>query len=175
MARDWGLDSDPMPSGWPSKAMLAHELPEVVGARDEGWFLAPDAPMWAFLPAVWPPEHRRWLEDRSIRWTRISCSGAPSTTVPWSAWGYFEHERDTNDLLTASSVPPRPAGRLWLLRVPEVLRDLDSTMDSLAEGAVQAGIALTCSRDFVEFVEATIEDWFETRQAASPLPTDPSR
>ena len=174
MPRDWGLNSDSMRSGWPSTAMLAHELPDVLKARDEGWYLAPDAPMWAFLPAVWPAEHRRWLEDRSIRWTRVSCSGPPSTEVPWSAWDYLEHERDVNELLTASSVPPRPAGRLWLLRPPQVFPDLDSTIDSLAEGAVQAEIALTCSREFVEFVEATIDGWFEPRQGL-PSPTNPIR
>ena len=162
MTRDWAR-LRPIRNGWPSEAVLAHELPEVLKARDEGWFLASDAPMWAFLPAVWPAEHRRWLPDRSIRWTRISCSGAPSTDVPWSAWDYFEHERDINELLTASSVPPRPAGRLWLLRTPEAFRDLDSTIDSLAESAVRVEIALCCSQDFVEFVETSIDDWFETR------------
>ena len=164
MTRDWGLDSEPMRSGWPSKAMLAHELPEVLEARDEGWFLTSDAPMWAFLPAVWPAAHRRWIPDRSIRWARMSCAGGPTTDMPWSAWDYVEHERDINDLLTASSVPPRPAGRLWLLRTPRAFRDLDSTIDSLAKSALRAEIALCCSQELVEFVETTVVDWFGTRK-----------
>lgn len=106
----------------------------------------------------------------------VACSGAPSTEVPWSAWDYAKHECDINELLSASSVPPRPAGRLWLLRPhpPPISRDFASTVDSLAEGAVRAEIALTSSRAFVEFVEATIEGWFETPQGL-PSPTNPSR
>jgi hypothetical protein len=88
--------------------------------------------------------------------------------VPWSAWDYVEHERGINELLAASGVPPRPAGRLWLLRTPEALRDLDSAIDSLAASAVRAEIALCCSRALVEFVERTIEDWFETRRRQVP-------
>lgn len=48
---------------WPS----ATELAEVVFLAQEGWVVAPDVPFLAFLPAIWPPEHRGWVPDRVPR------------------------------------------------------------------------------------------------------------
>ena len=37
------------------------ELPEVVAAGRQGFAPAPEAPMWCFLPVVWPDAHRAWV------------------------------------------------------------------------------------------------------------------
>ncbi len=159
-ARDWGVDTEPIPSSWPRAALPAAQLPEVLTARGDHWFLAPDAPMWAFLPAVWPPRHRRWLEDRSIRWVRISCSGSPPVQLPWSAWDHLQSERDVNELLLSCSVPARPPARLWLLRPPTTFPDLDSAVGRIADTVARSGLDVRCSPELVELTERVVGDLF---------------
>ena len=95
-------------------------LPEVAELVAEGWVLAPDAPVWAFLPAIWPPKRRTWVVDRSTRYAdsyEISTGGVVRAEhAAMSVDDVAEIERDRDDLAAAAGCPGRPHDRLWLLR-----------------------------------------------------------
>lgn len=118
--RDWNDDPpSTLSQPGPRLSLGPAELPEVRALLDAGWQLAPDAPVWAFLPAVWPPEHRTWVFDRSTRTcieTIETASGRTSRVVPWTKADYAEVDTDLGALCTDAGVPARPRGRLWLLR-----------------------------------------------------------
>jgi len=52
--------------------------------------------------------------------------GGPVCRHPWTAGMHFDAERDANKMLVAAGLPPRPAGRLWVLRPAARFPDLDS-------------------------------------------------
>ncbi len=168
MTGDWGRDELPLRGEWPTTSLPADRLPGVLAARAEGWTLAPDAPVWAFLPAVWPPEHRCWVEDRSVRYVRVTCTGAPPVSIPWSAWDHVEGERDVNELLVESGVPPRPAGRVWLLRPPPGWPDLDTVLRSVTGAADAAGVEGACSPPFVAVTVEVLRSRDPTSSGRSP-------
>jgi len=156
MAREWCEGVEQVRSCWPVEPLPPERLPEVVAAQRDGWFLAPDAPLWAFLPAVWPTAHRRWIEDRSARYTTISCSGSDPVTLPWSAWDFFEVEREINDMLVDSGVPPRPAGLLWLLRPPHLFGRVEDVLTHLTDQAQAGDVPVMCCPSFVDLCEAEV-------------------
>ena len=96
--------------------------------------------MWTFLPAVWPASARAWILDTRIRHARISCDGKPAQVVPWCTADYFQVEADANELLVECGLPPRPAGRLWLLKSPPDQRSLHGTLELLVKSATAAGL-----------------------------------
>jgi Family of unknown function (DUF5956) len=159
----WGPDEDPLRDDWPAAPLPPEHLPAVLAARADGWFLAPDAPLWSFLPAVWPTAARAWVPDRSVRLVHMSRDGPDGrddVVVPWSAWDHAEVERDVDALLRSAGVPARPFGRLWLLRPPPHVEDLDDAVDSLAAGAGAAGVPLMCCAALVDCVAAQVREWF---------------
>lgn len=96
-----------------------------------GWELAPEAPMWVFLPYVWPPDTRTWVPDRSTRRevaTTLDSSGHMTAVEcrPLPAEESETQERGAATDLTAVGIPPRPRGRLWLLRPVGDFDELDS-------------------------------------------------
>lgn len=93
----------------------AHTLSLAVAARDDGFEVAPDAPLWLFLPAVWPIESRAWIRDNRVRRLRTMTKGRWAD-LPWSTADYFEVEADEQHIIRSYGLPPRPPGRVWLLR-----------------------------------------------------------
>lgn len=119
MQDNWSTDP-PAPGSVPTDGRdpAAPELlPEVRALVSDGWVLAPEAPVWAFLPAVWPRSHRTWVRDRGTR-TSLSFEGATSRRVDWRDHDYAERDADYASLCRQAGVTERPAGRLWLLRPP---------------------------------------------------------
>lgn len=159
MRADWGVDVPYLSDRWPSQALRPDRLPGVLRARADGWYLTPDAPMWAFLPAVWPAAHRAWVPDRSVRLVRLERGGS-TATIPWSAWDHVEAEDDVNDLLASAGLPPRPFGRLWLLRPPPGSPDLDAVLRALGVDAHAEGLPLVCDATFVAWTCAALDRWF---------------
>ena len=53
----------------------ARSLALAIAAREDGFEVAPDAPLWLFLPAVWPVESRTWIRDNRIRRLRTTDRG----------------------------------------------------------------------------------------------------
>ncbi|MET9958812.1 DUF5956 family protein [Streptomyces sp. NPDC006326] len=123
-------------------------LPEVRELEVLGWEPAPEDLLWVFLPYVWPPEHRTWVPDRSTRWavetrldghghvTGVECAPLPEPDV-------HQLDREPEEVLAALGLPPRPPGRLWLLRpvgpFPTVGAVLDHLRTLAADRGVQAG------------------------------------
>ena len=69
------------------------------------------------LPAVWPPEHRRWVKDRVPDFGVVSHGDdrafiEPEIRSPERA--HWELARSARSV----GLPPPPRERLWLLRSP---------------------------------------------------------
>lgn len=137
-------------------------IPEVRAAQEHGYELADEAPLWCFLPAVWPDHARAWIRDTRARSARISCHGEPSERVPWTAADYAEVESDINELLRECSIPERPAGRLWLLKPPPGHRSIRETLDYLASSAESAGIPFMASAEFAAQAQQELKRLFQT-------------
>ena len=137
--------------------------PQSSRAPGEGWVEAPDAPVWAFLPAVWPAEHRCWVpEPTRIVSTWIQDRDQEPRRLPdrpWTAEEHEEHEADTNADLERIGVPPRPANRLWYLRLPKWATDLDDLLGQLGSAAEASG-AGPGEDDFAQAVTRHIRERF---------------
>lgn len=117
-------------------------LPEVRELEALGWEPAPEELRWAFLPYVWPPAARTWIPDRSTHWgVDTSLDGHGHITgvdcAPLPAADLRDLDEETDTALAALGLPPRPEGRLWLLRpvgalptVAAVLAHLDATAEA---------------------------------------------
>ncbi len=166
---DWGVDLpelhvpgtrprwDPVDSDEPG------DLPVVAAARALGWEPAHEAPLWCFLPAVWEHGSRAWVQDRRIRHARVVCDAGPPRTVPWSTWDYADLEADTNALLAGCGLPPRPFGRLWLLRPPPGFGSMDEVLDHLSDHAVASGEEIVVTPGFVRVVADEVHRLFSAR------------
>ncbi len=136
------------------------DLPAVRAAHEQGFEPAPEAPLWTFLPAVWPRAARAWIPDTRARSMRVFCNREPARTVPWSAADYFEMESDANELLAECGLPARPAGRVWLLKPPPGFATLDDALRRLRRSAKDAGLPVMADRAFVEQVSRDLDGLF---------------
>lgn len=159
---DWGLDQPPAAPSGEGVALPPADLPEVVELVAQGWSLAPEEPLWVFLPAVWPRTHRTWVADRSTRWVEHSRDGAVVERVPWSADVYAELESDYNGLLAEAEVPPRPANRLWLLEPPSSDMSVQAVLDRVLEPTLSpdSEIVPSCNPAFVGHTYRTVHGLF---------------
>ena len=128
-------------------------LPEVRELAELGWELAPEAPMWVFLPYVWPTVARAWVPDRSTRWevdTVLDSDGRVTAVEcrPLSEGELAVQEQDTVADLESAGIPPRPRGRLWLLRPVGRFGDLDGLLDHLCHVAEERGVETRLSAAF---------------------------
>ncbi|WP_380163915.1 DUF5956 family protein [Jannaschia sp. R86511] len=162
MVGDWAADEGQLRDELPHEPLPPELLPAVMAASERGWFLAPEAPMWCFLPAVWPSAQRAWVPDRSLRVVRVRREGAAETVIPFSAWDFEEQEEFINQVLVSAGVPPRPFGRLWLLRPPQRFRDLSAVVDALDAGVDAEGVPAWCCPELVAWTRTRIRTWFVT-------------
>lgn len=153
---DWGQDQPPAPIASVNAAPLdapAEDLPEIQALAAEGWHLLPhDAPMWQFLPAVWPRAHRTWVPDRSTRYYSDYVDGHFVAHAPWTPAMLESVESDINTRLIAAGLSPRPPRRLWLARLPEGFRSLDDLLQNLAETAERRGVEPFAQQAFIRVV-----------------------
>ncbi|PZG13099.1 hypothetical protein C1I95_24380 [Micromonospora craterilacus] len=120
-------------------------MPEVQRLIEQGWELAPDAPMLAFLPAVWPAGLRTWVPDRSMRyeqrWTTDPATGETRSLTAQSSTALIEEvENDIDALLAKAGILDRPRGRIWLLKPPAGFASLDAFLQHVGHQADAAGI-----------------------------------
>ena len=96
------------------------DLPEVAALAAEGFEPLPNGLMGfdsAFLPAIWPREHRRWVRDRMPKFGLVS-SGEDDLVLGPEMGG------DTHQLWLLArearslGMAPPPRDRIWLLRSP---------------------------------------------------------
>jgi Family of unknown function (DUF5956) len=137
----------------------AHTLSLAVAAREDGFVVAPDAPLWLFLPAVWPVESRAWIRDNRVRRLRTMTEGVWAD-IPWSTADYFEVEADEQRIIGLYGLPPRPPGRVWLLRPPPAVGDLDQTLHLLSDAARAAGVEADVTLEFFDHTTRTLHALF---------------
>ena len=138
----------------------ARSLLLAVAAREDGFEAAPDAPLWLFLPAVWPVESRAWIRDNRIRRLRTMIEGR-WVDLPWGTADYFEVEASEQDVIRSFGLPPRPPGRVWLLRPPPAVSDLGQTLQLLTDSARSAGVATEVTLEFFDHTARTLRALFE--------------
>ncbi|MGP3687004.1 DUF5956 family protein [Streptomyces sp. IBSNAI002] len=136
-------------------------LPEVRELEVLGWEPAPEELRWAFLPYVWPPAARTWIPDRSTHWavetsldghghiTGIECAPLPDTDL-----NGLDGETDT--ALAALGLPPRPRGRLWLLRPVGPFPTLAALLARLDATAAARGTEPGLSPEFLTLVRTEL-------------------
>lgn len=109
--------------------------------------------MWASLPAIWPIPARAWVRDTRVRHATVTDGDGPPRLVPWATADYAEMETSTNLLLMDCGIPPRPAGRVWLLKPPHRTPSLGHVLDSLMRDAEDVGLEVMASPEFVALVD----------------------
>lgn len=162
----WGVDEQPSsfglrsPLGEPVYSDQPDDVPEVRAARAQGYFPAPDAPLWCFIPAIWPSEARAWVHDRRVRHSTRQCDGGPLERLPWTAADYADIENDTNAFLAQLGLAPRPAGRIWLLRAPKPYATTQDVLDDIYAGWQASGGPAMASPEFVRYAHIRVREMF---------------
>ncbi len=168
-AADWGLDlpelriTGTMPGWHPVDSDDPADIPVVAAARPLGWEPAHEAPLYCFLPAVWDHGSRAWVRDLRVRHATGASPGEELRRVPWSTWDYADIEADANVLLASCGLPPRPFGRVWLLRPPPGFASMDEVLDHLSDHAVASGEELVVTPGFVRVVAEEVRRLFSAR------------
>jgi hypothetical protein len=163
---DWGVDEqatvfDFAASDWePVDSDRADDVPEVVAARARGYFPAHEAPLWCFIPAIWPSEARAWVSDYRVRHLRRFCEGGPSERLPWTTADYARHEQGANADLAALGLPQRPPGRIWLLRAPEPYATPQDVLDVIWSGWLASGGRAMATAELVEYADRRLREIF---------------
>jgi hypothetical protein len=154
---DWNVDPPAVLSSPGTRIRKTPEqLPEVVALCAAGWELAPDAPVWAFVPAVWPREDRLWVADRWTLTVEHSVNGVLVDVAPWTEQDYLEQDRDLDELCARSGVPSRPRDRLWLLRTPGT-RHVDDILEEVVREISKQGIIFVPSTSVTRVTQQVIE------------------
>lgn len=161
MEPDWNDDPpSPLSSQTPTRT-ASSELPEVRELLAAGWQLAPEAPLFAFLPAVWPADHRTWVLDRGTWYSEEYVDQGPAQIVPADPESIAMFHQDMAQLCAMCGVPPRPAGRIWLLRMPSgSTATLESVLTTIRRRAKAAGVPVSPSQEFARVAVETIADVF---------------
>jgi hypothetical protein len=163
---DWGVHDEPSSFGrrgaeWdPVVSNDPEAVPGVVVARAHGWSPAPEAPLWCFIPAIWPAESRTWVRDTRVRQLTRQYDGRALERLPWTTADHADDENDTNAFLAQLGLPPRPAGRIWLLRAPEPWRSAQDVLDEIRAGWQASGGPAMASPAFVEYAQSRLREIF---------------
>ncbi|MEU3407524.1 DUF5956 family protein [Streptomyces sp. NPDC006670] len=172
----WDADGGPHPLAGRRSGRSELEpgrLPEVRELEVLGWFLAPEAPMWVFLPFVWPAVARTWIPDRSTRWQVDTTLDGAGRVVDVECHPVTEAEQETLEKdasadLARCGLPPRPADRLWMLRPVGQFDDLDAVLDHLCARADARGVSVGLSAAFVELCAAELQAAADAGRPATP-------
>ena len=160
---DWGLHDEPRSHvfEWtPVDSDRPEDLPVVMAARAHGYTPVPEAPLWCFVPAIWPAQARAWVRDSRVRHLTRRCDGGPRERLPWTAADYADHENDTNALLAELGLPPRPAGRIWLLHAPAPYRTAQDVLDDIWAGWQTSGGPAMATARLVQHAQSRLREIF---------------
>ena len=117
------------------------------------WWCLINAPMWQFVPAVWPNSKRRWLEPQS-KLDGVVVESSNSFTINCE---FLEMLLAfTNGDLNSVQFPPMPNVRYWLLAGNDSSFDLDQFLRSIMDGAVARDIEIGMFPEFVQFATEVI-------------------
>ncbi len=103
---------------------------------------------------------RVWVRDCRVRQLTRSHSTGPSERLPWTAAEYGEYEVDTNALHAELGLSARPAGRIWLLRVPEPYGTLNELLDEIWRSWLASGGLGTATPELVGFASSRLGEIF---------------
>lgn len=163
---DWGLHDEPSffgprASEWePVDSDRPEDLLEVMAARAHGYSPAPEAPLWCFIPAIWPSKARAWVRDSRVQHLTRQCDGGPLERLPWTTADYADYENDANSLLAELGLPARPAGRIWLLRAPEPYGTAQALLDDIWDGWRTSGAPAMATPEFVHYAQSRLHEIF---------------
>ena len=163
---NWGVHDEPSSFGpraldWESVYSDSPEdVPGVKAARPHGYFPAHEAPMWCFIPAIWPSEARAWVRDSRVRHLTRQRDGGPLERLPWTTADYADNENDTNAFLAELGLPARPAGRIWLLRPREPYGTAQDVLDDIWLGWQASGGPAMATPQFVEYAHSRLHEIF---------------
>ncbi|GAA4124774.1 hypothetical protein GCM10022415_31160 [Knoellia locipacati] len=163
---DWGVD-DPEgsfgSSGLPWEPVYSdsvEDVLEVQAARSSGFRPAHEAPLWCFIPAIWPARERSWVRDVRVRHMTRAWSDGRTERLPWTTAEYAELEADINALLHDVGLPPRPAGRIWLLRPPPTYATAQEALDEVWADWLASGGVGTVTPELVAHTDTRLRRLF---------------
>jgi hypothetical protein len=132
--QEWRDDAaSPLSVNGPRVPLPRSELPEVLELASQGWVLAHEAPIWVFLPAVFPRTHRTWLHDRSTWYFEEWVDGVPQPPRPLPSDDVADVQRVYADHAARCGFVDWDASRIWMLRGGNGL-----TVDQIIERIVRA-------------------------------------
>ncbi|MFD9369334.1 DUF5956 family protein [Streptomyces sp. NPDC060020] len=136
-------------------------LPEIRELEVLGWEPAPEDLRWAFLPYVWPPAARTWIPDRSTHWAvDISLDGHGHITgvecAPLTEPDLHGLDQEADAALAGLGLPPRPGGRLWLLRPVGSFTTVGAVLDHLDALAARHAVEALPSAAFLALVRTEL-------------------
>ncbi|MFJ9644145.1 DUF5956 family protein [Streptomyces sp. NPDC101206] len=160
----WDEDGTPHPLARRRSGRSEQEpdrLPEVRELEVLGWEPAPEEAAWVFLPYVWPPQARTWIPDRSTHWavdTLLDGHGHITGVhaAPLPDPDLHDLDRETDEAVAALGLPPRPPGRLWLLRPVGPHTTVGGVLEHLRAVAAGSGVEVAASGVFMELVRAEL-------------------
>ena len=137
----------------------AGTLSLAVAARVDGFEVAPDAPLWLFLPAVWPVESRAWIRDNRVRQLRTMTKGRWDD-LPWSAADYFEVEASEQEVIRSTAVAS-PSRTGVVVAPTDGSQRLGADPPTAERGAESAGVAADVTPQFLDQTVRTLRALFE--------------
>lgn len=163
---DWSAHDEPSsfePSAFdwePAYSDESGDVQAVKAARSHGYFPVHEAPLWCFIPAIWPFQARAWVRDTRVRHLMSERNGGPLERLPWTAADYADNENDTNALLAELGLSARPAGRIWLLRPPEPYETVQDVLDDIWAGWQASGGPAMATPEFVHYAQSRLQEIF---------------
>ncbi|WP_216827049.1 MULTISPECIES: DUF5956 family protein [Streptomyces] len=162
----WDEDGTPHPLAQRRSGRSEQEpdrLPEVRELEALGWEPAPEEAAWVFLPYVWPPADRTWIPDRSTHWavdTVLDGHGRITDVraEPLAGPDLRGLDRETDEAVAALGLPPRPPGRLWLLRPVGGFTSVAAVLDHLRGLAAGRGVDPAATAAFMDLVRTGLAD-----------------
>ncbi|WP_412077525.1 DUF5956 family protein [Streptomyces xanthophaeus] len=167
----WDEDGTPHPLAQRRTGRSEQEpdrLPEIRELEVLGWEQAPESTLWVFLPYVWPPADRTWIPDRSTHWAvETGLDGHGHITgvecAPLSEADVDLLDVEADGILAELGVPPRPRGRLWLLRPVGAFPTVDAVLGHLRAVAAGRGVEERPSADFLALARTELAALARTR------------
>lgn len=134
-------------------------------------FMEPDAPMWIFLPAIWPASRRTWVPAGMQMTKTYSHDSATGKTHaherPRTQDEQADIDDDADSLLAEAGIAPRPRGRFYYLEMPTGISDLNHILKLIAERARQKGVEQCCCEAFIHTASEVIEECFHSTESQS--------
>ena len=124
--------------------------------------------MWVFLPAIWPPKWRTWVPTGSYE-TMTYCYYQAADNFytqerPRTQEEQTEVDNDVDALLAEADITPRPTGRVYYLKMPTGISDLNEILELVTIRALERGVEPNCCKDFVLTAIEVVKECFRSTE-----------